>query len=315
MRINGHYVDVDIAEELEMYTDEFKRMRIRGNKLQACSPFRHENHPSFAVNLENGTWIDSGASDESERKGNFISLLAFFRNESYEETAEYLLDKYSTLLNEVDGLKLKINLGVEEKREFNADVVLNEAYPVSEYLDKRGVDFGVQKVFNVKQINNAVAMAWHDKTGKIINVKYRDTRTKKFWYEDGGELISNHIYGLWLIRKQNIKRVWAVESEIDCLYLWSLNIPAIAFGHGAITDKQKTLLINSGIEELVIATDNDTVGHRFAEVLIDEFAGWFSLYRLSFPENVKDVNEMSIEQIEEATSRLRSTVPFGFSLK
>lgn len=311
IKINSHLVDVNYSEELEPYVEQFHNVRLRGNKIQACSPFRSERHPSFAVNLENGLWIDSGASEESGRKGNFISLLSFLRDETYEETSNYLLEKYSTLLNNTDELKLKINLCVDEQKNFNADTVMNETYPVSKYLENRGVNFEIQKTFDIKQIDNAVAMPWHNRNGNIINIKYRDINDKKFWYEKNGDLISNHVYGLWLVIANKINRVWAVESEIDCMYLWSLNIPAIAFGHGAITDKQKALILNSCIDTMIIATDNDTVGHRFAEVLKDEFCGWITTQRIAFPHGVKDVNDMCPDQINQVASNLKNDVVFN----
>lgn len=310
IKINGHLVDVNYSEELEPYIDQFHNVRLRGNKIQACSPFRHERHPSFAVNVENGLWIDSGASEESERKGNFISLLSFLREETYEETSNYLLEKYSTLLNNTDELELKINLCVNEHNDFNSDTFMNKTYPLSKYLESRGVNFDIQNTFSVKQIDNAVAMPWHDKNGNIINIKYRDINNKKFWYEKNGDLISNHVYGLWLVVANKINKVWVVESEIDCLYLWSLNIPAIAFGHGAITDKQKVLILNSCIETIIVATDNDTVGHRFAYVLKDEFTGWITTQRIKFPKGIKDVNEMSPEQIKDALKYLEDNTLF-----
>lgn len=310
IKINGHFLDIDFSEELDPYVDQFKNLRIRGNKIQSCSPFRHENHPSFAVNLENGLWIDSGASDESARKGNFIRLLSFLRDETYEETSIYLLDKYSTILNNTDELELKINLCVDAHKDFNVDTIRDKTYPLSKYLENRGVDFEIQKIFNIKQIDNAVAMPWHDKTGNIINIKYRDVRDKKFWYEKNGDLISNHVYGLWMVIENNIKRVWAVESEIDCLYLWSLDIPAIAFGHGAITDRQRTLILNSCIDNMIVATDNDVVGHRFADVLKDEFTGWIATQRIKFPKGIKDVNEMSKEEIKNVVNNLGNDVTF-----
>ena len=94
--------------------------------------------------------------------------------------------------------------------------------------------------------------------------------------------------------------MWVVESEIDALYLWSLGIPAIAFGGASINDTQRGLILNSGIESLIIATDNDVVGHRFAEVLVGDFMGILECYRIPFPKGKKDVNEMTKAEVFQA---------------
>lgn len=301
LKINGFDLDVDYAEELEPYADKFYRMRIRGNKLQACSPFRYENNPSFAVNLDNGLWVDSGASDESMRKGNFISLLAFLREESYTETFEYLFDKYTHFLDNMDTVKLDLNLQLESPE---VAVIGQDKYEgivgiPTEYLLNRGIDEKTQRYFQTGKgsKSDCVALPWHDKHGRIINIKYRSMRGKEFWFTRDGQPIKNHLYGLFAIKEQKVKTVWAVESEIDCLYLWSCGIPAIAFGGGSMSDKQRDLILSSGIETLIIATDNDQVGHRFAGVLCDEFAGILELRRFIFPSGKKDVNEISKHEI------------------
>lgn len=301
LKVNGYLLEVDYAEELEIYMDRFERAKIRGEKVQACSPFRNEKNPSFAVNLDNGSWVDSGADSESERKGSFVSLLAHFRGESYEDTSEYLLEKYCHILDDVDSLKLKLNLSMED------DVVLlhQEKYEdvvgkPSDYLRSRKISDEVQKLFNcgIGRKGDSVAIPWHDKHGRIINIKYRSMKGKAFWFSKGGQPIKNHVYGIWLVRLKNIKEVWAVESEIDALYLWSLGIPAIAFGGASINEIQKKLILNSGIESLVIATDNDAVGQRFGEVLAKELNGYIIVKKICFPVEKKDVNDLSENEVK-----------------
>lgn len=301
LKVNGYLLEVDYAEELELYMDRFERARIRGEKVQACSPFRNEKNPSFAVNLDNGSWVDSGADSESERKGSFVSLLAHFRGESYEDTSEYLLEKYCHILDDADSLKLKMNLSMED------DVVLlhQEKYEdvvgkPSEYLRNRKISDEVQKLFNcgIGRKGDSVTIPWHDKHGRIINVKYRSMKGKEFWFSKGGQPIKNHVYGIWLIRLKKIKEIWAVESEIDALYLWSLGIPAIAFGGASMNETQKKLILNSGIESLVIATDNDVVGQRFGEVLAKELNGYIVVKKICFPNEKKDVNDLSENEVK-----------------
>ncbi|MDK0636870.1 toprim domain-containing protein [Clostridium perfringens] len=317
LKINGYLIEVDYPAELEPYMDRLERVRIRGEKIQACSPFRNEKHPSWAVNLDNGSWVDSGADEEENRKGSFITLLSFFRGESYEETATYLLDKYSHILDDADSLKLelKLELKPQENGALNKEEYEGIIDKTSEYLLNRGICAETQIQFQtgVGKGSKSVALPWHDKDGRIINIKYRSVLNKEFWFSKGGQPIKNHVYGLFAVRDLKALEVWAVESEIDALYLWTHNIPAIAFGGASINDKQKALLLNSGIETLVIATDNDVVGQRFANVLINEFTGYMKLKKIKFPVGVKDINEMDEKVLNWCSCHLQDIFPsWGF---
>ena len=117
MKIKGVEVPVNIWEELQPYLNHFREWKIRGDKFQCSSCFRYEKHPSMAVNLENGTWIDSGSPTDLYHKGNFISLLAYLRQEQYQDTEDYILEAYNIQLAEIDNLKLSMNLGYEPMKE------------------------------------------------------------------------------------------------------------------------------------------------------------------------------------------------------
>lgn len=301
LKINGYEVEVDYPEELEPYMDRFERARVRGEKLQACSPFRSEKNPSFAVNLDNGSWVDSGANSEHERKGSFLSLLAHFRGETLEETADYLLEKYTHILDDADTLALELNLQLDppEVAVLGAEKYADVVGKPSGYLRGRGISDKVQVYFEtgLGRKGDSIALPWHDKSGRIINIKYRSIAGKEFWFSTGGQPIKRHVYGLWAVTQGGHTEVWAVESEIDALYLWSVGIPAIAFGGASINEVQKDLILNSCIENIVIATDADVVGQRFGKAIAEELLGHMAVERIKIPEGKKDVNELNRETI------------------
>lgn len=294
MRIKGQELDIDFIEELEEYT--FKKARVRANKLQACSPFRDDNKPSFAVNLDTGTWIDSGADDDYLRKGNFIKLLSLLRDTDYEEVEQYLLDKYSINFKDTSSLDLRLHLNLEVNQ--NALNNIDDAeFKYSSYLDKvRGIDASIQKLFNTSQeeINGsqAVSFSWYNMQGKLINIKYRDINTKKFWYMEHGESIKNHLFGLDKFLRYRSSELWIVEAEIDAMYLWTLGKRAVALGRGSINEAQIELLKMSGADTIVVATDNDKVGRAVARIIADELNAYFTVKIFRHPDGVKDVNEV-----------------------
>lgn len=303
-RDNVEYeLPVDVLEELNYY--DWNRANVKADEMIACSPFRDERSPSFSINLETGLFIDFG-SDDLFSRGNLITLLSYLRNETHVEVEDYLLDKYGIDLSDVDKLELNFDLNFDVKVDVNIDIETYKKYAYrSPYLATRGITEKIQKAFKIgydKQ-NKAVAFPWFDTKGNIVNIKFRSTKSKKFFYYPQGQPIRNHIYGMHFVYRLDLKKVYIVESEIDALYLWSNGIPAIALGGSNISDKQKQLIMRSPIETLVLATDNDKVGKEIRKKIKEAFLGIKDLREVNFPESVKDVNELKPEQLKSLTDQ------------
>lgn len=306
-------VDVNIEEELEPYLEEhFNRYQYRGNKLQACSPFRDEKSPSFAVNTDNGVWIDSGADDEQWRKGNFIKLLSFLMGVTYEEAEEYLWEKYRTIYADVDNFELVVKMPDEKapKRIVSKEELQPYLFR-NHYLTNRGISEQVQRAFKIgyDRDGKAIVIAWMDKDGQIVNLKFRSILNKQFYYMKGGQPIKEHIYGINFIFKKDIKTAYVVESETDCMYLWSHGIPAIALGSASLSKAQEKLLLNSPIERLVLAFDNDKAGHRCKLDCIRRLQGVLELWEMPMPDGCKDVNDIPTDKMIEATGKAEVIIP------
>ena len=309
MRIRNIEVPVNIWAELEPYLDHFGDYRIRGDKLQACSPFRYERHPSFAVNLENGTWIDSGSPTDLYHKGNFVALLAYLRQEEYQDTEDYLFQAYHIMLEDTDKLQLKIDLQQESTvattyEWFKDFPQLQFRHP---YLLKRGITKEVQRLFCIgfDKEHEAIAMPWFNSDKKVINVKFRSIRYKQFFYLQDGQLTRNYVYGLSQCKALGYKDVAIVESEIDCMYLWSNGIPAVAMGHAGINKNQIQLLLNAGIETVTFASDNDEAGERFRVEMRKKLPKLFTCYELEIPYMYKDVNDIPQRELKQLQENRR----------
>lgn len=301
-----HEIEVDILEELNYY--DWNRARVKTNEMVACSPFRDEHSPSFSINLETGLWIDFGSNDYLG-KGNIVQLLSYLRNETPQEVENYLLDKYGIDLSDADKLSLNFDLNIDTDISTNFSISIDtyKQYAFrSPYLGGRGISEKVQRSFKVgyDKKGKAVAFPWMNIEGKIINIKFRSISSKQFYYYPDGQPIRNHLYGMHFIYKLNIEKVFIVESEIDCLYLWSHGIPAIALGGSNVSKEQKQLILRSPIKNLVIATDNDRVGKEIRENIVKTFIGSKELFDLEFPEDVKDVNELSPEYLKNVIEKV-----------
>ncbi len=300
--VKNQNLNVDFYAEIEPYLDQFPQYVLRDNKLQSCSPFREERNPSFAVNLENGTWIDSGALGDYH-KGHFIQLLSFLREEPEEDTVDYLLSAYSPLMKEEADLHLNMaGFGSINKQEplkvFSAEELKQYAFR-HPYLGNRGISEEIQRKFRVgyDPHKKAVAMCWCNADGEVINIKFRSVTAKYFWYANG-QRIKNFVYGYFQCVTHPSKVVAVTESEIDCLRLWTLGIPAVALGTAHISQQQIELLLRLDVEELVIATDSDAAGRECAKQLEGLFAGAYRLTNFNFfGTPAKDISDLSDEEI------------------
>lgn len=300
VRVRGQQLRVDVLEELEQF--DWNKGRVRGEKFLACSPFRSERRPSFAVHLETGVWIDSGAQVEEWKKGNLVKLLAFLRNETYEETEEYLLEKYGAPVD-ADELSLNLSLSLEEEKPRILSREDLKPYRFRHpYLEReRRIPEDVQRLFLVgyDRNNRAITLPWMDRHGNVVNIKFRSVESKLFWYMSGGQPVKNHVYGLYFIYRLGKKTAYLVESEIDAMYLWANGFPAIALGGANLSDEQKKLILQSPIEKLVLATDNDRAGRRIRACIIEHMFGIIDLQEIIFDEKVKDVNELLPHELKE----------------
>lgn len=290
---------VDVLEELGYYN--WDRVRTKPDEMVACSPFRNDGSPSFSINLTTGLWIDFG-SDDFLSKGNLITLLSFLRNDTPYEIENYLMEKYGIDLSDVDKLELNIDFNFDTKVDTIISLEEYKKYAFrSPYLAGRGVSEKVQSAFKVgfDPQSKAVAFAWTDIKGNIVNVKFRSVKSKIFFYYPEGQAIKDHIYGMNFVYKMNCEKVYLVESEIDALYLWSNGYPAIALGNSKFNDKRKQLIMRSPIKTLVLATDNDRVGREVREKVINAIVGYKELHDLILPDNVKDVNDLTPEQLKD----------------
>lgn len=309
MRLRGYEVQVDFAAELEKY--EWRRPRWAGKKFQACSPFRNERHPSFAVHLETGVYIDSGSQNEEWRKGNFAKLLAYLRNETYEETVDYLLETYCSALGNLEKLRLTFDLALADEARKPMDVaVLDDFMYRHPYLNScRGIEEKWQRAFRVGYDwkHKAVTFPWYDRRGNLVNIKFRSVEDKRFWYYGDGHPIKNHVYALNFIYRAKETTAYVVESEIDAITLWQAGFPAIALGGANLTGKQRDLLLQSPVETFVLATDNDKAGRRIARTLIDELSGFKTVLIIKLPDHVKDINDMTRNELLKVIGKAKES--------
>jgi DNA primase len=262
IKIRSHSVDVDVRTELEQFN--WTRPKWSTDKLIAASPFRYDKSPSFFVNFNGeyaGTWGDSGAYDQEWASGNFTKLLSFLRNETYEETEEYLLGEYGRQDDQSETVTLRpISLVIQRNRQpLNADILAKYTEDYT-YLSKRGISEETQRQMGVlyDRESKAAVIPWRSANKCLENVKFRTVYGKTFWYHKGGRPIRELIYGIDQAQPTTI----ICEAEIDALSWMEAGYAAVAVGGASFNGWKRDLILRSPIEELIIVTDNDKAGGK-----------------------------------------------------
>jgi DNA primase len=289
-------VDIDYRAELEKYS--WIKPRWSSDKLICASPFRYDKSPSFFVTLTGeyaGCWGDSGAYDQEFASGNFTKLLSFLRNETYEETEEYLRGEYGWQDESEDGnVKLiPINLRIQRARQsLSADILANYIEDYT-YLKNRGISEETQRQMGVlyDRESKAAVIPWYSANKVLVNVKFRTVYGKIFWYYKGGRPIRELVYGIDRAEATTV----ICEAEIDALSWHTAGVSAIAVGGASFNGWKRDLILRSPIETLVIATDNDKAGGKLRKEIETAMKGHVRVRHAYVRADCKDANEALVK--------------------
>lgn len=308
-----------IREELEQFT--WTHATWTRDKLLAASPFRSDHHPSFMVWLRDnpatgaraGDWADRGASNPEYARGSFVKLLAFLRQESEEDTREYLRWKYGDG-DEVNPDALTLDLSGTlrlPERPHTLDIRMLDEYSTHHhpYLTSRGISAEVQAMMRTgfSPRHNAVTIPWFNVDGSLANVKYRRVRDKSYWYVKNGSPIRSLLYGMDVIYRKKEKWAVIVEAEIDAMFVCSAYIPAIAVGGSEFTVEKAEIIKRSPLEEIVILADHDEAGQKMKRKVIELLAGYVRVKVAGYPMRYKDANEVGdLAELREYIDRAKT---------
>ncbi|MGM0904212.1 MAG: toprim domain-containing protein [Bacillota bacterium] len=307
IKVRNQPVDIDIETELQSFN--WTRPKWSSDKLIAASPFRYDKTPSFFIKLAGeyaGCWGDSGAYDAEWASGNLVKLLSFLRNETYEETEDYLLGTYGYQDDSETVRLAPIKLRTQRDRQTLSTDFLEQYEPIFNYLQSRGISEGVQRQMGVRydRKSRAVVIPWGRAT-----VKFRTDYGKTFWYYRGGEPIRNLVYG---IERAGPTAVLC-EAEIDAMSFMEAGYTAVAVGGASFNDVKRDVILRSPIEELIIATDNDKVGGKLRTEIEQSLRGYLRIRVAKLPGDVKDANEALVKYGSAALRQaVEQSVGFGF---
>jgi 5S rRNA maturation endonuclease (ribonuclease M5) len=320
IKIRSHSVDVDVRTELEQF--QWTRPKWSAEKLICASPFRYDKTPSFFINLiphgdyPAGIWSDSGAYDQEWASGNFTKLLAFLRNETYEETEEYLLGEYG---RQETGETVSIRpfkLTIQRNRQpLNANILAKYTEDFT-YLKNRGISERVQRQMGVlyDRESKAAVIPWNLTEKKLKNVKFRTVYGKTFWYYKGGQPIRELVYGIERAQPTTI----ICEAEVDAMSWMEAGYAAVAVGGASFNNWKRDLILRSPIEELIIVTDNDKAGGKLRKEIETAMKGHVRVRQAYVRSDCKDANEAlvkyGVESLKESVEKSEGVRSLNFKV-
>ena len=231
----------------------------------------------------------------------YVASLPQFVSDCFDESdiqfgEEWLLERFETaFISQVRYLpEIKIDNKPSKVKSLISEVDLTQYNYYHEYMWKRKLTKEIVDRFEVgydiKQ--NMLIFPVRDDKGNLLFVTGRSVSTKRFMIPEN---IEKPVYLLYYIKQNNIQRVAVCESQINCLYMWSLGIPSVAlFGTG--TPYQYNLLNKSGIRVFDLYLDGDEAGRKGIQRFKQNIRSDVIVNVHQLPD-FKDVNDLSLEEI------------------
>lgn len=166
------------------------------------------------------------------------------------------------------------------------------------YMYKRKLTDDIIEKFDVgyDKETNSLTFPVRDINGNCLFIVRRSVIGKHFNIQKGVEKPLYGIYELYQSTETEKQDVVVCESIIDALTCWVYGKFALAL-NGLGTELQFEQLRKLPCRKLIIATDNDTAGFRAKERIKRNVKNKL-LKQYIFPENKKDINELTKEEFE-----------------
>ena len=274
-----------------------------GNLLITCPSHKggYESKPSCTVSLSTETDLEPGFAHCFTC--GYSAPLSQLINDIFNETEdmsfgeEWLKERYgNTLVSSVEYLpEIILDKKIEEKTFLDESILTNYDY-YHPYMWHRKLSQEVVDMFRVgyDKTRDAITFPVYDEKHRLVMITARSVNTKMFWIPAE---IQKPVYLLYYILENNIKTVYVCESQINCLYLWSLGYPSIGlFGTGSST--QLETLRKSGIRNFITVFDGDTAGQRGAYRFRKNMPKDCFITDILLPAG-KDINDLTPEEVHQ----------------
>lgn len=240
------------------------------------------------------------------------------RNISMNETAEFICHLLKTDLDSLEASPQKqiktldlFNRKIErQKSDLSRDNIRERLQVPSPYYLGRSYGESVLESFDVGEclvenqpMSGRVVVPIYDEDYNYVGCVGRAVKEhlQPKWLHSKG-FVKNILYGLNLAKDKILetRTVVLVEGQGDVWRAFEagLDMTVGIFGC-SINDDQLILLERSGALNVVVLTDYDEAGNKAANQIISKCGRRFNYIRPQMPEGVKDIGDLTVEQIKE----------------
>ena len=200
----------------------------------------------------------------------------------------------------------KIEIG--KKREVKKQISENKLKEFDyyhPYTDTRGLARETVDKFRIgyDRLTESITFPVWDEKGKLVFITERSVKGKRF---NIPKFADKPLYLLNFALKENAKMLMVTEGQIDALTAWQYGFPCCAT-IGTPSDKQIETLNRCGIRVIISAFDNDAAGEKFHKTLKTGLRDDILLYRMTFPNGKKDINDLTEEEFNSGLTKIGIT--------
>lgn len=256
-----------IFQELRSSTGLMREWKESGDDIITQCPFHsggQEKNPSFGIcsnkmNPNYGLYncFACGAH------GSIIALINELSGRSFDDDYGIQVARLHGDVELLDSRRQIMLLGRIKAADINSVSsyeLLHYRAHKSDYLTSRGVDCAIQDAFDCGfDVNtNSVTFPVRDLDGKVLFIARRSVNQKWYNYPAG---VSKPIYGLYEMKQlaPSCSSWIVVESMINALTLWGMQLPAVAL-LGTGSSAQIDYLNRQGARQYILALDGDRAG-------------------------------------------------------
>jgi DNA primase len=261
----------------------------------------HNNYrsPAAEVSKENGLFYCFGCQESHS----LIELIMHVTKRSYFESAR-LVDSKSDNHNFVEVLETKLDKKPEFV-EFDNELIkrlnqsaLNSQRAAQYYLGRGITKDSVERyLLGYSESQDMVTIPVHSPDGMCLGFVGRSVEGKEFKNTPGLPKAKTMFN---LFRAKRFDKVFVVESSFDAIRLEQAGAHAVATLGASVSGKQRELL-KQYFNNVIILGDNDDAGREMAKKLSNILGS--SAINASLPESVKDVSDLSDEDLKKFVSQ------------
>jgi DNA primase len=227
---------------------------------------------------------------------------------SYFESAR-MIDSKSEDVNFIESIEAKLNkkpdfveFDIELVKKLNTSA-LNSQRAAQYYLGRGITKQSVERyLLGYSEAQDMVTIPVHSPDGMCLGFVGRSVEGKEFKNTPGLPKAKTMFN---LFRAKRFDKVFVVESSFDAIRLEQVGAHAVATLGASVSGKQRELL-KQYFNNVIILGDNDDAGREMAKKLSNILGS--SAINANLPESVKDVSDLSDEDLKKFVSQFDDLV-------